>query len=297
MVQKATLAELIEHTVSVPDKHAVAPDYAIGRLLARGAGFGAWRMALPEGDLAVSPKAREIYGLDPATNTISLGTALERLHKGDRTRVAKVIMEALNERCGFHYVCGITDFRNRNRMIECFGDIELAADNTPRALVGTVQDVTELHNARRTASSRMLLIRALMKHVPLAVAILDAKMRYLAVSDFWVAGHGFETPEQLVGKSHYDLFDIPEPMRMEHRQVLNGITLQRPRAFLKDSDGNPIEQLATMAPWYAQPNQVGGIILMLSKVDKDNRADLDPNDAGPAAGEFEDLLKELAGAG
>jgi diguanylate cyclase (GGDEF)-like protein/PAS domain S-box-containing protein len=58
------------------------------------------------------------------------------------------------------------------------------------------------------------------KHVPLAVAMFDPDMRYLAASDRWIRDYGIED-EAIVGRCHYEVLPkTPEKWREGHARVL-----------------------------------------------------------------------------
>jgi diguanylate cyclase (GGDEF)-like protein/PAS domain S-box-containing protein len=58
------------------------------------------------------------------------------------------------------------------------------------------------------------------KHVPLAVAMFDPDMRYLAASDRWIRDYGIED-EAIVGRCHYEVLpETPAKWREDHARVL-----------------------------------------------------------------------------
>ena len=58
------------------------------------------------------------------------------------------------------------------------------------------------------------------KHVPLAVAMFDPDMRYLAASDRWIKDYGIED-ETIVGRCHYEVLpETPPQWREGHARVL-----------------------------------------------------------------------------
>ncbi len=68
-------------------------------------------------------------------------------------------------------------------------------------------------------------LKLFVKHVPVAVAMFDQEMRYLAASDCWLSDYGIE---DVVGRCHYDLLpDTPQAWRDVHRRVLSGGDVER----------------------------------------------------------------------
>lgn len=289
--------KLLDHVLSTSDIYAGAPEYAVGRLLGQHGGIGTWRMELPSRQFQFSSKALEISGLDHSPDPVSLETVLSRFHKEDRGHAAKIIIEALRHKSAFTYKLRTYNRGGYLRAIECIGDVELDASGQVRALVGTIRDVSIIEKLENVATSRMLMIRALLRHIPMAIAVLDKSMNYISASQYWISGHGIKNAKNLIGKNHYDLFKITAKMKADHQRVLAGETLQRTRAFLKDKSGNPMKQQSVLTPWYNRDGSVGGIILMLKDVDTKNV--LQSDDAGtalPKSGEFDELLATLTNA-
>ena len=288
------IARLLQHTLSVPDDDTVAPDYAVGRIASRDMEIGVWRLRLREADIIFSRQARAILGLDSGAESVPLPAFLQRFTKIGRTKAAEVIQAALIERRGFQVEAEVVDFQNHVRYLEYFGDVEFDGIGDLTGLVGTVRDVSPYRRAEQLAATRLLLLRALLKNLPLAIAMLDRDMRYVAVSDYWVAGHNLGSAADVLGKCHYDLFDLPEEVKREHRQVMAGVRLERPRAYLKDGKGRTITQNAILAPWYKSQGEVGGMMIILADVDRDN---LPPPDLAigdrPLKGEFDALLRQF----
>jgi len=63
-------------------------------------------------------------------------------------------------------------------------------------------------------------LKLFVKHVPLAVAMFDPDMRYLAASDRWIKDYGIEN-DAIVGRCHYDVLPTtPQKWRDGHARAL-----------------------------------------------------------------------------
>jgi PAS domain-containing protein len=62
------------------------------------------------------------------------------------------------------------------------------------------------------------------EHVPAAIAMLDADMRYMAVSQSYLSILEFSgRPAEVIGRSYYETFpDMPPHWRESHERVLAG---------------------------------------------------------------------------
>lgn len=119
------------------------------------------------------------------------------------------------------------------------------------------------------------LLRRFIEHVPLAVAMFDREMRYLLTSRKWRQDFDF-LPEDLEGRSHYQLIALPETSRARHASALAGevsppveITYVRP-------DSGATEWLRTQAlPWRRDDGEIGGVLLFAEIITARKIADAD----------------------
>lgn len=74
--------------------------------------------------------------------------------------------------------------------------------------------------------------------VPVAIAMFDPKMQYIAASQRWIEDYNLYGQE-LLGRSHYDIFpEIPDKLKKVHHRALAGsIERADEDAFLR-ADGS-----------------------------------------------------------
>ncbi|WP_404402736.1 PAS domain-containing protein [Pelagibacterium halotolerans] len=265
------------------------------QLLEHHLGVGVWRLELPAGHIFASDRTFEIYGLEPTREPVSLRTVIDILVREDRRRAVDLLSQAIEQKCGYKYVLRINGPSGQLRIVECTADVEVNKAGDVVAVVGTARDISDIYHPAGAIVGRSLLLRALMKNVPAAIAILDSDMNYIAVSDYWAAGHGKSGAQELIGRNHYVEHPyLSDEVKREHRSVLAGSTLRRPRAYLKNAAGHPIQQTCVMAPWYDASGKVGGMMLMLSTVDQSNTLPKDKaTTALPTKRELLGILEEV----
>jgi PAS domain S-box-containing protein len=128
----------------------------------------------------------------------------------------------------------------------------------------TVTDVTQLRRIeadRRTAEARESLF---IENAPAAIAVFDNAMCYIAVSRRFMLDYRLDgrTREDLVGRSHYDLFpEIPDPWRAIHRRVLAGETVSSEAEAFERADGRIDWVRWEMVPWRHAGGAIRGAIL------------------------------------
>jgi PAS domain S-box-containing protein len=109
------------------------------------------------------------------------------------------------------------------------------------------------------------LLKIFVKNVPAPVAMLDREMRYLQVSDRWIADY-LPGRAQMIGCSHYEIFpDVPERWKEVHRRCLEGETLRADEDRWDGQDG-PHWARWEVRPWKTAEGTVGGILILAEDI-------------------------------
>ncbi|WOI54097.1 PAS domain-containing protein [Parvularcula sp. LCG005] len=105
-----------------------------------------------------------------------------------------------------------------------------------------------------------------LRHAPSAIAMFDRDMRYLVVTDQWMADYRL-SDHDLIGRSHYEIFpEIPDDWKEMHQRTLSGETLSSEADPFLRADGTLDWVKWRNVPWYAADGQVGGIIMFTEVV-------------------------------
>lgn len=236
-------------------------------VLANQLGMGFWRVLLASGAVYWSEQVFEIYGLPVQAEPLTMEEAMGHVVEYDRPMAVALLKRSVAEKRGQKVIFRIETGAGI-KLIECTGDVRTGPGGEVSEVFGTMQDITGRSMKDANAVGRSLLVRTLMKNVPAAIAVLDRDMNYLAVSDYWIAGHKTSGGSKLVGKNHYVVRpDISAEHRAEHKRVLAGETIHSPRAYMKDATGKIVPQMCVMCPWHKVDGTIGGMMLMLGALD------------------------------
>ncbi|MTI22606.1 PAS domain S-box protein [Fulvivirga sp. RKSG066] len=134
------------------------------------------------------------------------------------------------------------------------------------AILSIITDVTEQKKAIGAVKRSETQLRYFISNTPLAVAMYDMGMNYIACSqqfldDWWVKDEEM-TVKKIIGLNHYELFpDVTSEWKTYHQRALKGenITLEVD-VFIK-SDGKKEWVRSKNQPWYLPDGEIGGMIL------------------------------------
>jgi PAS domain S-box-containing protein len=111
--------------------------------------------------------------------------------------------------------------------------------------------------------------RLLLENAPVALALFDAQMRYLAVSRRWYEDFQELSPgrRELIGRSHYEMQPhMPEHWKAVHRRALAGETVRMEAELLPRPDGAPRWLRWQVHPWRDGAGAVGGIAIFAEDI-------------------------------
>jgi diguanylate cyclase (GGDEF)-like protein/PAS domain S-box-containing protein len=116
------------------------------------------------------------------------------------------------------------------------------------------------------------LLRLFVDEAPVAIAMFDRDMHYIAASRRWISDYGLDG-KALRGRSHYDVFpDLPVHFRARHRQGLDGEVVGAAEERFERADGRVYWIRWELRPWYDSAG-VGGIILFTEDISERKRSE------------------------
>jgi diguanylate cyclase (GGDEF)-like protein/PAS domain S-box-containing protein len=131
-------------------------------------------------------------------------------------------------------------------------------------LVALPRDLDAAH--RNLAHARQELY-GILEQAPLAIAIFDLDMRYIATSRRWLEDYGAGRKD-LTGLSHYELHPAtPQAWRKVHRRALAGESVTDDgETWIVRADGSKHWLRWLVGPWRDQQGGIGGVIAFVEDV-------------------------------
>ena len=197
----------------------------------------------------------------------ALGTGwLRAIHPDDRTRVAQEWSEAASAGREFRSEYRYLQPDGRTLWVEVRSVPRRGVDGSISGFLGTCYDITDARRASDTLERERFLLAESIENAPIAMAMLDTEMRYLAYSRKWLQDYGL-TGQDLRGRSHYEVFPaIPERWKALHRRALAGEALSDPEDVFEPPEGEPIFLRWAIHPWRQSGGSPGGIIMVTDVV-------------------------------
>lgn len=223
----------------------------------QGTNLGTWEWDIQTGKTVFSERWAEILGyklseLEP----VSFQTWVDLMDPED-LKVANSKLKSCFEGKSDFYEC---EFRMKHkngskRWVLARGKVLTWTENDEAKLMfGTHQDIT---NSKAKVQKQAIFI----SQAPIAIAMFDKEMKYLAVSSKWLSDNKLGD-QSVIGKSHYEIFpEISEEWKRIHRECLSGAT----RSCNEDKfvrENGAVQWLKwEVKPWYYERGIIGGIIM------------------------------------
>lgn len=139
-------------------------------------------------------------------------------------------------------------------------------------MYGTGRNITERKQIEDAIERERQQLRQIITHAPVAMAMFDREMGYIAYSDKWLSDFGLVGLKQQSSplKSPYpEAFPkMPEAWKKAFKQVLKGEIISSAEDVFYDADGTKGIIRWAIHPWYEPNEQIGGAVIAADRIDE-----------------------------
>ncbi|HIK11219.1 MAG TPA: PAS domain S-box protein [Oscillatoriaceae cyanobacterium M33_DOE_052] len=141
-------------------------------------------------------------------------------------------------------------------------------NGNPLRIDGIATDITERKKIETALEQEREQLRQIVTHAPVAMAMFDRQMCYVAYSHQWLRDYNLP-PDSLIGRNHYEVFpDLPDRYKLFHQKALQGESIGHPEDRFERADGSIIYCRWGIHPWYAPDGSIGGIVIVTHMINE-----------------------------
>jgi PAS domain S-box-containing protein len=192
-----------------------------------------------------------------------IGEPIRRLIPADRQEEEERILDAITRgECIEHYDTVRTTKDGRT--------IDVSVTISPVRGVGggikgaakIAHDITERKRIEARLAEREGQLAVFIEHAPVAIAMFDSEMRFIAVSRRFLSDYRLPATSEVIGHSYYEILpDVPQRWRELHARVLTGSELGHEEDPFPRWDGHIDRVQWSMRPWHTSDGRIGGAVL------------------------------------
>ncbi len=228
--------------------------------------IGTWDLNLADQTAFRSLEHARIFGHDNPLEVWTRDMFIEHVLPEYRELVKEKTQHAIEHQSAISFECRIRRLDGEVRWIWVAGRYRVEADGKNRHLAGIVQDITERKQAEAALRESEERLQLFIDHAPAALAMFDRDMRYMAVSQRWIADYSLEGRE-ILGRSHYEIFpEIGDDLKHIHQRGLAGETVRGDDYRFERADGSIQYARWEMHPWRDSVGAIGGIVIFTENI-------------------------------
>jgi PAS domain S-box-containing protein len=240
------------------------------KLALEGSALGLWDWDLVSGKIYVSSQWKSMLGYAAEDIADRIDSWQPLIHPEDLRAVKHRLKDHLNgDTPAFD-----AEFRMRTKSgdwkwIGCYGQVSVRDESgNPLRITGTNQDISDRKQAAEAIERERQQLHQIITHAPVAMAILDRELRYLAHSEKWLTSYDL-VGKNIIGDLHSEVLpDIPAHWRENYQEALAGKIVSIPEECWERAKGQKIYLRRSIHPWYTPEGQVGGIVIATERIDQ-----------------------------
>ena len=226
--------------------------------------LGTWEFEPGTGLFQASARARRCFGV-PQGLPLPFSTVTGALYPADRLSFQALFQRAERDGSEFDGECRALWPDGSVHWLHIMGRATGNGSSGRGRVAGAVRDITEQKSISSLKESAEQL-RLFVEQAPVAIAMFDPGMRYLAASKRWMTD--FKLGQRgLIGRSHYEMFpNTPEPWKEAYRRAFAGEVISAEQDPVIGASGRTHWLRWEVSPWRLQDGSIGGVVIFVENV-------------------------------
>ncbi|MEG3842993.1 response regulator [Microcoleus sp. herbarium14] len=238
------------------------------RLVMEGVNDGIWDWDLSKNEVYWNDRLLEIIGLPRDKFGSTMDALYNRLHPEDKDGIVRAIGAHLEQEIDYNVEFRLLHSSGAYRYCTSQGKAQRNSQGKALRMAGMISDITDRKQAENALERERQQLKQIITCVPVAMAMFDTEMRYLANSHKWLTQYNLEW-QSLINLSHYELFpDTPNRWKSMYQEVLKGDVVSQSEDAWERADGSVMYLRWAAHPWYNPDGQVGGIVMVADKINE-----------------------------
>ncbi len=227
---------------------------------------GSWESDLATGINTWSAEAFRIFGLDPSGPGPRSDVFGQMIHPDDKNIYKEAIKNAIHNKLSCDFAVRIVLKDGTVKWLRAIGQPFINNDGAVTKLHGAISDITVQKEAQEAIRLKQEQLNRFIQFAPVAIAMLDKNMNYIAASEVWKADYHLSDSD-IAGKNHYEIFpELLKERRKLHERALCGEVLRSDEEQIELANGHKEWIKWEMHPWFERGDEIGGIIMFTENI-------------------------------
>ncbi|OUC12882.1 MAG: hypothetical protein B0A82_20215 [Alkalinema sp. CACIAM 70d] len=239
---------------------------------------GLWDWEITTNELIWTPFHEILLGYEPGHPHRTYQDWVNRVHPDDLPKIEASIQESIAQK---------KDYREEYRVIWPDGTVHwifamgrcIYEQDQPIRMIGLLLDITDRKQAELSlqqatqAQLHLQYLTVVIEQSPVAIALFDRDMNYLAASQQWVKDYKIDLP-YLIGQNHYEIFPgLSDEWKAVHQRCLQGQFESKLEDCFHRADGTQQWVSWDARPWFTPDGEIGGILLFAIDISERKRVE------------------------
>ena len=218
-----------------------------------------WSLSYPQGSVIFyTPSIEKLYEIDSKEWERDAMLWRKTIHFDDKQNI-EIIDKSLKQTGEFDCTYRILCPSGKVKWVRNKGKLIFDENDNPFRVDGITTDVTQIQMAFERQ-------KQFIKDAPTSIVMLDNQLKYLVASENWHSYFRLKE-DDFLDRNIFDVFPtITENWKNYIQLGLKGETVSKDEEKLVRADGSVQWLKWKIKPWFSDPNQVGGIIIMTEDI-------------------------------